>query len=106
MPFEVVQRHTVEHIVDDCPFVQILDVPVPQLGGDLVEFMQKLDTSTLEQAIAVPKISLDRIPQRLVDLLVFASTVLGGSLEGFSPGEFNIVTWRSSQFAVHCRAER
>ena len=26
-----VQRHTVEHIVDACPFVQILDVPVPQM---------------------------------------------------------------------------
>ena len=39
----------------------------PQLGNQLVEFMQKLDTSTLEQVIAVPKISLDRILQRFVD---------------------------------------
>ena len=28
-----VQRHTVLHIVDILPYVQILDVPVPQLGG-------------------------------------------------------------------------
>ena len=66
-PLEGVQRHTVEHIVDDCPFVQILDVPVPQLENQLVEFMQKIDSSTLEQVIAVPKNSLDRIPQRFVD---------------------------------------
>ena len=60
-----VQRHTALHIVDILPYVQILDVPVPQMCGQLVEFMQNLDTSTLdEQEIAVPKISLDRIPQR------------------------------------------
>ena len=58
---------TVEHIVDDCPFVQILDVLVPQLENQLVEFMQKLDTSIRVQVIAVPKISLDRIPQRFLD---------------------------------------
>ena len=28
-----VQRHTALHIVDILPYVQILDVPVPQLGG-------------------------------------------------------------------------
>ena len=33
-----VQRHTVEHIIDVLPFVRILDVPVPQLGDQLVEF--------------------------------------------------------------------
>ena len=31
-PQEAVQRHTVEHIVDVCPFVQILDVLVSQMG--------------------------------------------------------------------------
>ena len=65
-PLEGVQRHTVEHIVDVSPFVQILDVPVPQLGDQLVEFVQKLDTSTPVQVIEVP-IPLDRIPQRFVD---------------------------------------
>ena len=25
-----VQRHTLEHVVEICPYVQILDVPVPQ----------------------------------------------------------------------------
>ena len=62
------QRHTLEHLVDVCPFVQILDVPVPpQMENQLVEFMQRLDTLTPEQVIVVPKISQDRIPQRFVD---------------------------------------
>ena len=44
---------------------QILDVPVPQTGNQVVEFVQKIDAPSLvEQVIAVPKISLDRIPQR------------------------------------------
>ena len=60
-PQEQVQRHTVEHIVDVAPFVQILDVPVPQMGTRLVEFMKKLDATTPEQII------VDRIPQRFVD---------------------------------------
>ena len=60
-----VHRHTALNIVDVLPYVQILDVPVLQMGGELVEFMQNLDTSILdEQVIAVPKIFLDRIPQR------------------------------------------
>ena len=29
-----IQRHTVAHIVDFSPFVQILDDPVPQMGGN------------------------------------------------------------------------
>ena len=59
-----VQRHTAQHIVDILPYVQILDVPVPQMGGQLMDFMQNLDTLTLdEQVIVVPKISLDRILQ-------------------------------------------
>ena len=65
-PQDRLKRHTVEHIVDVSAFVQILNVPVPQLGNQLVEFMQKLDTSTPVQVIEVP-ISLDRIPQRFVD---------------------------------------
>ena len=58
-----VQRHTAQHIVDIVPYVQILDVP--QMGGQLLDFMQNLDTPSLdEQVIAVPKISLNQIPQR------------------------------------------
>ena len=32
-PQERVQRHTMKHVVDVSPCVQILDVPVPQMGG-------------------------------------------------------------------------
>ena len=100
-----VQRHTAQHIVDILPYVQILDVPVPQTGGQLVDFMQNLGTSTLdEQVIAVPKISLDRIPQRsalrrtqkaeqLVEVATDSayafgaaiSSALSGGLQGFLP---------------------
>ena len=60
-----VLRHTAAHIVDILPYVQILDVPVPQLGDQVVELLQEIDAPALvEQVIAVPKISLDRIPQR------------------------------------------
>ena len=45
--------------------VQVLDAPVPQMGTQVVEFTQKIDAlSLVEQVIAVPKIPLDRIPQR------------------------------------------
>ena len=59
-----VLQHTAAHVVDILPYVQILEVPVPQLGNQVVEFMQTLDTATLEQVIEVPKLSQDRIPQR------------------------------------------
>ena len=63
-----VQRNTVVHIVDVSPFLQILDVRVPQMGDQLVEFMKMHDAQSLvEQVIAVPKISSDRIPQRFLD---------------------------------------
>ena len=56
-PTPVVERHTVEHIVDVSPFVQILDVLVPQMVDQLVDFMKIHDTVTPEQVIAVHKIS-------------------------------------------------
>ena len=61
------QRHTVEQIIETFVPVQVLDAPVPQMGTQLVEFMQKLDSATPEQVIEVPKLSQDRIPQRLVE---------------------------------------
>ena len=39
-PQERVQRHTVVHIVDVSPFVQILDVPVPRMGDQQVELIR------------------------------------------------------------------
>ena len=62
-----VQRHAVVNI-GVSPFVQILDVPVPQGRDQLVEFMKMHDTqSPVEQVIAGPKISQDRIPHRFAD---------------------------------------
>ena len=52
-----VQRHTVEDIVDVLLFVQIRDVPVPQMGNQLVASLLHLDEPIPEQVIAVPKIS-------------------------------------------------
>ena len=50
--------------------VQILDIPVPQMVEQLLEVFRLLDTQMpVEQAVAVPKISLDRFPQRYVDLV-------------------------------------
>ena len=53
-------------MVDSLPFVQILDVPVPQMENQLVDFMQRLEILTPEQVIDVPEIPLDRILQRFV----------------------------------------
>ena len=62
-----VLRHTAAHIVDIVPYVQILDVPVPQLGDRVVDLLRKIDAPALvEHVIAEPKISLDRVPQRSV----------------------------------------
>ena len=59
-----------EQLADVVPMVQILDSPVPQMVEQLLEVFRLLDTQMpVEQAIAVPKISLDRIPQRSADLV-------------------------------------
>ena len=55
-----VLRHTVEHIIDVLPCVQVLMCL-------LVEVLQNIDTLTPEQVIGVPKIFPDRVPQRLVE---------------------------------------
>ena len=78
------QRHVVEQFADIAPMVQILDSPVPQTSEQLLEVFRLLDTHMpVEQAIAVPKIFLDRIPQRSfvltpqsADQLVEVPTVL------------------------------
>ena len=59
-----------EHMVETCPFVQILDAPVPQLGNQVLELLQKIvSSSSVEpvQVIDVPKIFPDRVPQRIVE---------------------------------------
>ena len=61
------ERHHGEHIDEICPFVPILDVPEPQMGAQVVEFMHAIDTAIPEQVIEVPRLSPDRIPQRSLD---------------------------------------
>ena len=65
-----VERHVVEHRIETCPFVQILDAPVPQLGNQVLELLQKIvSSSSVEpvQVIEVPKVFPDRVPQRIVE---------------------------------------
>ena len=52
-----VEWHIVQHSIEACPFVQILDAPVPQMGNQLVEAFWHLDLPIPEQVIEVPKIS-------------------------------------------------
>ena len=64
-----IQRHTMKHIADVVPMVQILDIPV-SLGADqLVEVGRHLDFLIPEQVIEVPKISQERAQRRrMVDV--------------------------------------
>ena len=50
-----VARHTVEHRIEVCAVVQILDAPVPQMGNQLVEAFWHLDLPIPEEAIEVPQ---------------------------------------------------
>ena len=63
-PQKQVQWHIAEQIIETFVPVQVLDAPAPQMGNQVVEVLQKIDMVTPEQVLAVPKISLDRIPQR------------------------------------------
>ena len=79
-PQERVQRHTVVHIVDVSPFVQILDVPVPQIGNQQVEFMQRLDTWSSPRSLRTESHSVLRRPQK-AEKLVEVPTVVSLSLQ-------------------------
>ena len=65
-----VQRHILEQTVVSALGLQILDVPMPQMGDQLVDVFKIIDTSlpvSAEQVIEVPKIFLqDTFPQRSV----------------------------------------
>ena len=62
-----VPRHFVEHLADIAPKVQILDVPVPQMGVELADILKCVDLQLpIEQVIDVTKISQDSIQPRSV----------------------------------------
>ena len=66
-PHVVMERHFVEDLGDLAPTVQILDAPMPQMVDSVLDFFRALDLPVDEQVIAVPKISTDRVSQRLVE---------------------------------------
>ena len=47
-----------------CPFVQILDLPVPQTVDNVTDALRFLDLPLAEQVIEVPKISCSPCPSR------------------------------------------
>ena len=56
---------------ETCPFVQILDAPVPQLGNQVLELLQKIVSSLVEpvQVIEVPKMSMPtRCPRTVLSV--------------------------------------
>ena len=64
-------RHVVEHRIETCPFVQILDAPVPQLGNQVLELLQKIVSSLVEpvQVIEVPKMFMPtRCPRTVLSV--------------------------------------
>ena len=75
----VLERHFLEHMADICPFVQILDAPVPQPVENVTDTLRILDRPMAEQVIEVPKSSQDRI-QQIIDI-----PVRSGGSSGFLP---------------------
>ena len=61
---EKVVRHVMEDLGSVCPFVHILDLPVPQMVGDVTDALRILDFPVAEQVIEVPKISCSPCPSR------------------------------------------
>ena len=61
---EKVVRHVLEDLGSVCPFVQILDLPVPQMVGDVTDALRFLDRPMAEQVIEVPRISCSPCPSR------------------------------------------
>ena len=95
-PQERVQRHTAELIIETFVPVQVLDAPVPQMGNQVMEVLQKIDMETPEQVIAVPRISLDPNPTALCGTSYAESGTVGGST-------YDRVFLFSA--AAHCRAD-
>ena len=80
---ERVERHVMEDLGSVCPFVQILDLPVPQTVDNVTDALRILDLQMAEQVIEVPKISCSPCPSRSLipepqsaDQLVEVPTVL------------------------------
>ena len=59
-----VQRHFLEHMADICPYVQILDAPVPPMVENVTVTLRIMNFPIAEQDIDVPKISCSPCPSR------------------------------------------
>ena len=124
------ERHVVEDPSELAPLVQFLDAPVPQMVDTVLEFFRALDLPVVEQVIAVPKISTDRVSQRLVERrlpqmveqLVHVPTVLSplriaeqivgipapqrGGNWSLPRTEFNVVAHAGTHFQADCGTDR
>ena len=91
-----VLRHTAAHIVDIVPYVQILDVPVPQLGDQVVDLLRR--PGRAEQLVEVPTIaSFSSLQQRTSKQTIDIPVHHGrgnrgggegeGGLQGLRPGQ-------------------
>ena len=61
---DMVVRHVMDDLGSVCPFVQILDLPVPQTVDNGTDALRVLDFPLAEQVIEVPKISCSPCPSR------------------------------------------
>ena len=114
---ERIQRHTGEQMIDDLPYVQILDAPVPQVVDSAMDFFRRLDLPVAEQVIDVPMISssscssravlreaqmaeqlvdvpiqhiVELLLQHPVDIPVLQVGVSGGGQQGFLSGQGSV----------------
>ena len=101
-------------MADICPFVQILDDPVPQPMENVTDTLRILDLPIAEQVIVVPKISCSPCPSRSlvpepqsVDQLVEVPTVLSPlriaeQIVGIPVPHGRGSSGDESGFAAHC----
>ena len=75
------ERHNMEDLGSVCPFVQILDLPVPQTVDCVEDALRILDRPMAEQVIEVPKISCSPCPSRSLILSFAGSGTVGGSAD-------------------------
>ena len=112
------QHHTVEQLADVVPMEQILDIPVPQMGDQLVASLKHLDTPIPEQVTAVPKISLSsrrsrtvlREPQTAEQLVEVPAVVSFSSLQQTAEQIIDIpvprTRGRGDRGGLHCFTPR
>ena len=86
---EKVQQRTVEQLADVVPMVQILDIPGPQAGDQLVEVFRDLDLPIPEQVVEVQTAEqLVEVPEFVPFAFLLQQQIVGapGSPQGILPG--------------------